>query len=44
MMIGYAHGSPKSQDLEHQRAPLGEVGCTYVLEEDDFNAQSDPSS
>src|SRR5690606_30468455 len=39
MMIGYVHVSPKSQDLEQQRAALGAAGCAHIFEEDASEAQ-----
>lgn len=41
MMIGYVHASPKSQNLEQQRAALGAAGCAHIFEEDASEAQRD---
>lgn len=38
MMIGYAHVSPKGQNLEQQRAALGAIGCVRIFEDDDPEA------
>lgn len=41
MMIGYAHASPKGENLKQQRAVLGAAGCAQIFEEDDSIAQPD---
>lgn len=41
MMIGYAHVSPKDQNVEQQRAALGAAGCARIFEEDNPKGQHD---